>query len=168
MRRQTFRNVALLVFGLLLLASWLFWQRTSSVHQRIQRSEASIELLTRDLRASNRRAKMLEDLDQLTIDENSATRLDILRHLNLEQSELEFSLNSKSVQTINGTDLHIRNFTIHAPSLSYGKTLETIDWLHSSGKVTLQQITIKPGDDYGDSVDVELKGVLYGLEKKAK
>jgi type II secretory pathway component PulJ len=167
-RRQTFRNAALLVFAILLLASWLFWQRTAKVNERVQRTESSIELLTRDLRASNRRAKMLEDLDALTINENSATRLDILRHLNLEQSELEFGLNSKSVQKVNGTNLYVRNFTIKAPSLSYEKTLETIDWLHQSGKVTLQQIIIKPGNDYGDSVDLELKGVLYGLEKKSQ
>lgn len=164
MTRTSFRNLSFLVIALLLLASFMVFRKGQEFQVNIERATKQKERLTRDLRASNQLSVALSTLDKLTIDEREATRLDILRHLNLEKSELDFAVSSKSQRKIGGTSLFARTFTLSG-ELPYNRVLEQIDWLHSTKKVAINEIVLEPGRGFGDSVKFKVGGVLYGLDK---
>ena len=141
--------------------------RKGQEHQaRIVRATAIKERLTLDLRAGSQRSAALAALDKLTIDEANATRLDILRHLNLEKSDLTFNLTSKAVRKVGAIDLYIRNFNLSGSDATYGKALEMIDWLNSTNKVAVNTVALQSGTGYGDSVAFTVNGILYGLDKE--
>lgn len=166
MTRLAFRNFWLIVVALLLIAAF-FVMRKGQEHQgRITRATGIKERLTLDLRAGSQRSAALAALDKLTIDEANATRLDILRHLNLEKSDLTFNLTSKSVRKVGPVDLYIRNFTLLGSDVRYGKALETIDWLNSTNKVAVNSVLINAGSGYEDSTAFTVSGILYGLDKE--
>lgn len=167
MSRTSFKNFWLLVVALLLLTSFFVFRKGQEFDVKIEKSEKKKDRLTRDLRTSNQLSVALSTLDKLTIDEGQATRLDVLRHLNLEKSELNFGVSSKSERKIGTTRLFARTFTLTG-ELPYNRVLEQIDWLHGTKKVAINDVLLEPGKEYGDSVKFKVGGVLYGLDKSGK
>ena len=167
MTRTSFKNLSLLVIALLLMASFIVFRKGQEFQTQIEKSNKKKERLTRDLRTSNQLSVALSTLDKLTIDEQQATRLDILRHLSLEKSELDFGVSSKAERKIGATRLFARTFTLKG-ELPYNRVLEQIDWLHGTKKVAINEIVLEPGKSYGDAVKFRVGGVLYGLDKSGK
>ena len=165
MTRQLFRNVSLLIMAVLLITVWLLWGQVQQAQSTVQSTEDAVTSLQRELRASSKRAEALAEVDRLTIDENNATRLDVLRHLGLEESALEFTLNARTERPIGTTTLFVRNFSVVGAGLAYHEALELVNYFNASQKVAVQQVILTPGDGYGDSVNLQVSGVLYGLAK---
>lgn len=130
----------------------------------ISSAEAKKNQLQRDLRAGNLFSAALADLDNFTINENNATTLDILRHLGLEESVIDYQTRSRSIRPIAGTDLYVRRFTLEG-TMSFANAMSQIDWLHNTNKVVINQIELEPGAEYGDVVTFKLEGTLYGIRK---
>src|SRR5690606_4483204 len=129
MSRTGTRRIWLFLIGILLLTAFFTHKKAQSFQVDIASAEAKLEQLERDLRAGNLFSAALADLDSFTIDENESTTLDILRHLNLEESSIKYETRARSVRPVGGTDLHVRRFSLNG-EMKYSDVLAQIDWLH--------------------------------------
>ena len=164
MTRTGTRRMWILIICALLLGAFFTMRQSQSLQVEIAAAEGKRDQLNRDLRAGNLFSAALADLDNFTIDENKSTTLDILRHLNLEESAMKFETRARSIKPVGGTDLHIRRFALSG-LMSYAGALNQIDWLHSTNKVVIGRVNITPGKGFGDVVQLRIEGTLYGLNK---
>lgn len=164
MTRSSSRRIWLAVIAGLLLGAFLVFRQGQTYQDDISRKESQVSQLRKDLVAGNQFSALLTELDNITIDENRATTLDILRHLDLEESTMFYSTKSKTSRPIGGTTLYTRRFTLEG-EMSYQEALAQVDWLHNTNKVVLNKVTMKPGAGFGNTVKLTIEGTLYGLEK---
>lgn len=157
------RFTLVLVLLLLLVASYVY-SLGNDVRLDIDRRKQTANRLRQDIDTGNVFSTARADLDNLTLDENNSTQLAILRHLDLQESKLTYRTKSKSVKSVNGTTLIVRRFTLTGET-SYQEILSQLDWLQTSKKAVLTNASLKTGIEYGNSVFVEIEGLLYGLDK---
>ncbi|MDD9912130.1 MAG: hypothetical protein OXQ96_03665 [Alphaproteobacteria bacterium] len=169
MGRTSFRNLWLCVVVILLGTAWFLFQKAEKVWASISQTEAMIIQLRREKNNVENLSASLTELDSLTVDERNTTRLDLLRHLNLETKDYKFSLVSRQEEQLGGIKLFVRKFEL-ATELPYAKALQLADTLHANKKVVLHSYVMFPvgssANMYGDLVSIKMKGSLYGLEKK--
>lgn len=162
-RTATKRFSFIIVLLLLVLASYIY-SLGSDVRLDVGRREQASVKLREDIDMGNVFSAARADLDNLTLDENNSTQLAILRHLDLQESKLIYRTKSKTVKDINGTSITVRNFILTGET-SYQEILSQLDWIQTSKKAVLNRAILKTGSEYGNSVYVEIEGLLYGLDK---
>lgn len=164
--RSTTKNIWILAILSLLVGTFLMYRKAENLQVDVGRKEDDRRKLSRDLRAGNLHSAAIADLDNFTVNEANATTLDILRHLDLEESDLEYRTISKTSRKIGGTTLFIRKFTIRG-QMTYQEALAQADWLHNTNKVVINKVNIRPADAESGRNLVELlvEGTLYGLDK---
>lgn len=163
--RSTFRNITLLMTIGLLLAAVLVFRWASQAGQNIENRMFELANLQQELQNAARLSAALSDLDQLTIDEQTATRLNILRHLGLEQSTYNFSISSKQIRAVGDASLFLRDVVLTA-TLPYAGALALADRLHNTKKIVINSLQVRPSSLAGDNVELVLSGTIYGLEKQ--
>lgn len=162
-RTAASRFTLVIVLMLLLVSSYVY-SLGNDVRLEIDRSKQTANRLRQDIDMGNVFSAARADLDNLTLDENNSTQLAILRHLDLQESKLSYRTKSKTVKNVNGTTLIIRTFILSGET-SYQEILSQLDWLQTSKKAVLTKANLRSGIEYGNSVYVEIEGLLYGLEK---
>jgi hypothetical protein len=120
--------------------------------------------LGQEFENANRLNIALNELDGLTVNEQTATQLDILRHLGLEQSELEFRMESREVRSVGNTGLYVHNVRLGG-SLPYPAALYLADRLQNTKKIMISSIVLTPVNDGPNRVAFTLTGRIYGLDK---
>lgn len=165
MTRTSFRRVWVVGIFLLLSAAVYMYRAGEDYQKEISQASTKREQLIRDLRASNQLSAALVDLDNFTIDEQGITRLDLLKHLNLQESSLQFKPGRRSEKKIGTTTLYMREFTLSG-TLPYAAALEQLDALYNTKKVVLDRMELAAGRGFGDAIEFDVTGTLYGLEKK--
>lgn len=164
MTRTGNRRLWLVIILGLILAAYYVLGMAQDTQIDISSAESRKNQLQRDLRAGNLFSAALADLDSFTINENNATTLDILRHLGLEESSMDYQTRSRSIRPIAGTDLYVRRFTLEG-SMSFAAAMSQIDWLHNTNKVIINRVELEPGEGFGDIINFVLEGTLYGIRK---
>lgn len=164
MNRSTFRNMWLLSTLLLLALSFLVFQKGRTEQDEIANQVFQLNSLQSELENAARRALALDELDKLTINEKTATRLDILRHLSLEQSGYDFVVNARQTKQVGDSQFYLRSVTLTA-NLPYANALALIDRLHATKKIIINKIELKQSATPGDNVGLQLDGTIYGLDK---
>lgn len=163
--RSTTKNIWILGIISLLAGTAMMYRKAEDLQIDIARKEDERRQLTRELRAGNLHSAAIADLDNFTINEANATTLDILRHLDLEESDLEYRTVSTTSRKIGNTTLYTRKFTIRG-QMAYQEALAQADWLHNTNKVVIDRITIRPSKAAtGNLVELVVEGTLYGLDK---
>ena len=84
-------------------------------------------------------ARQHNQLDDFTIDERNATRLDILRHLELQATGYDFRLEASQSVDAGGVSLFTRQFILKA-TLPYAQALALADRIHNNPKVVIQSL----------------------------
>lgn len=165
MIRSTYRNLMLLMLVLCFGLSFYLFRKTQDVQLEIGTFQNDIIRLRQELENAQSLNVALNELDNLTITEQTATQLDILRHLGLEQSKLNFMLESREEQLIGDTRLYVHNVRITG-SMPYETALNLSDKLQSTKKIVLDviELTNQPGDT-NNFIGFALSGKIYGLEK---
>ena len=167
--RANFRNLWLLVSVLLIGGGWFMFQKAQERAQDVDRVIRTINQLRIEKNNQQALANALQKLDSLTLDERNATRLDILRHLDLQATGYKFRLQDRQGEEEGGITLYTRKFTLNT-TLPYSQALNLADKLHNNPKVVLDTYKLSRvtllDDIYGDAVQLELHGTLYGLEKQ--
>ena len=153
----------LIIIGLIITAYYVLGT-AQDTQVDISSAESKKNQLQRDLRAGNLFSAALADLDSFTINENNATTLDILRHLGLEESVVNYKTMSRSIRPIAGTDLFVRRFNLSG-EMTFAEAMSQIDWLHNTNKVVINTVELEPGEGFGDIVSFNLEGTLYGIRK---
>lgn len=166
MTRTGYRN---LMFSLVVLFAGLavfLFMRCQTFEEEIVNRQNELTRLGQELENAYRLNIALTELDQLTINEQTATQLDILRHLGLEQSDLRFTAESRDVQTIGNTSLYVHAVRLEG-DIAYPAALNLFDRLQNTKKILINKIEIsRPGTDNGDNqVSIVLGGRIYGLDK---
>lgn len=164
MIRSTFRNVMLAMLVACFGLSYYLFTLTQEWQMRIVERESDIVRLNQELENAQNLNVALTELDSLTITEQTATQLDILRHLGLEQSELNFSLEARDVQQVGGTSLYAHRVRINGP-MSYESALALADRLQNTKKIVLDAIEIQAPPQGSMDVTMNLVGRIYGLDK---
>jgi hypothetical protein len=162
--RQSFIKISMLVIMLLLLMATLIYRVINQQAVLIQAKEQELVNITRELENMAKLSNALIMLDELTIDEKMATRLNLLRHLELEKSSYKFDIVSKQTKQIGDVNLFLRQIDIRA-EMPYFAALLLADRLHNTRKMVINQIELSRVNTPGDNVGFYLKGTLYGLEK---
>ncbi len=169
MKRTVFRNIWLFLIFVLGVSAWLLYQQANGLAAQIDRVDGNLLLLNRERNNVEQLSKALEQLDSLTVDERYTTRLDLLRHLDLETANHEFIVRSPQTKEIGNTALYIRDFTLMA-TMPYADALALADRLHANGKTVLSSYKVttilRNQELYGDWVNLEINGAIYGLEKR--
>ncbi|MCP4355834.1 MAG: hypothetical protein GY793_09445 [Proteobacteria bacterium] len=151
------------VLSLLFVTSYIY-SLGNKVRLDVDLRKQTADRLRQDIDLGNVYSAARADLDNLTLDENNSTTLAILRHLDLQNSKLTYFTKSKTVKNIDGTTIITRKFELKGET-SYQEILSQLDWLQTSKKAVLTKTLLRPGTDFGNSVYVEIEGLLYGLDK---
>lgn len=171
MKRQSFRNFWLISILTLLASAWFLFDRAQNELMLAEYADANLLELKRERRNMETLAQDLARLDKLTIDSKSATRLGILRHLDLEDKDYDFKLGSSQDVQVGAAILTIRGFDLKA-NLPYAEALQVIDVLQANPKVVLYEYALTGVNEgemlYGDMVKLSTRGALYGLQKNAE
>lgn len=165
MTRTGYRNIMLLgLAGLVGISTFVFLQGQKE-QEKITEAQNQLTKLRQELENAARLSAALTELDQLTINEKTATQLDILRHLGLEQTDINFMLESREVRTVGDTNLYVRTARLEG-QLPYAAALYLADRLHNTKKIVLTQMQIDPLFDGPNKVRLQLAGKIYGLDKQ--
>tara|TARA_Y100001960_G_scaffold302080_1_gene352755 strand:+ start:5908 stop:6423 length:516 start_codon:yes stop_codon:yes gene_type:complete len=162
--RTAAKRFTLIIVLLLLVISSYVYSLGSDLRLDISRKKQAADRLRQDIDTGNVFSAARADLDNLTLDENNSTQLAILRHLDLQESKLIYRTKSKTVKNVNGTNMTVRRFVLTGET-SYQEILSQLDWIQTSKKAVLTSAILKAGSSYGNSVYVEIEGLLYGLDK---
>ncbi len=166
MIRSTYRNIMIgSLLGCFGLSYYLF--TTSQDFQlQIQQSNNDLIRLNQELENMQNLNVALTELDNLTITEQTATQLDILRHLGLDKSDYAFQLEARDVQNVGGTSLYIHTVQVSA-RLPYAEALGLCDRLQNTKKIVINEMTLDaPMPSANDNlVGLVIRGNIYGLDK---
>jgi len=162
--RTAARRFTLVIVLLLLLITSYIYSLGNDVRVEIDIRKQTADRLRQEIDTGNVFSAARADLDNLTLDENNSTTLAILRHLDLQESKLDYRTKSKVVKNINGTTIIVRRFILSGES-TYQEVLSQLDWIQTSKKAVLTKAKLRTGLGYGNSVYVEIEGMLYGLDK---
>ena len=165
--RSTTKNIWLLAMALSLGGAFFTYRQAEVLQAQTQSQEEQRRKLSLELRAGNLHTAAMIDLDNFTINERDATTLNILRHLDLEESNLTYRTTTRTQRKIGGTNLYTRRFVLNG-KMSYQEALAQADWLHDTNKVTINKISLKPAsgrEDSSNHVQLDIEGTLYGLDK---
>jgi hypothetical protein len=165
MIRSTYRNLMLGLLGVCFGISFFVFRTSQNYQSDISNRESDIIRLGQEYDNAQSLDVALKELDSLTITEQTATQLDILRHLGLEQSTLDFNLESRESQSMGATTLYIHNVRI-AARMPYPAALQLADRLQNTNKIILNAIELAPtpGTDSSD-IALTITGRIYGLDK---
>lgn len=167
MTRTKFKWLCLISIALILGAAFFAFNKTQEMKFDIARAERDKDRLTRDLRAGAQVSADLKTLDDLTIDQSTSTKLDVLRYLGLEDRDVEFTESGQSSRRMGETVLFIRNFKLKpSGDVSYAEALRLVDWVHNNKAAVVTDVLLKQGSGFGDVINVEIGGTLYGLQKR--
>lgn len=162
--RRSFRNMSLLLIALLLSLMLLIFNWAQGEGEGITNKTYQLNDLSSELENAARRSAALNELDQLTINEKTATRLDILRHLGLEQTDYNFVVNARTERSVADARLYTRLVQLDA-QVPYAAALELVDRLHDTRKIVITRIQLERSAEPGDRVMMRLEGTIYGLDK---
>ncbi len=164
MIRSTYRNLMLILLVVCFGIAFYVFRMSQDYQLQITDRQNDITRLNQELENARSLDVALTELDNLTITEQTATQLDILRHLGLEQSELNFQMESRDVQAVASTNLYIHNVRISGV-MSYEAALALSDRLQNTKKIVLTSIEIlAPAQDTND-ITLNVSGRIYGLDK---
>lgn len=164
MTRTKFRQLWMLVVGMMMLATSYSYNNFKEIGDNIKKRNIVKNQLEVDLLTGSQMISALDELDSVTLDESKSTRLDVLRYMGVESSNFKIFTENPVKKTVIGTDVFVRKFKLTG-KLPYTRALDQADLFHNLKKVNLQQVLLKPADGYGDIVDIEMKGAIYGLQK---
>ncbi|MBI1308534.1 MAG: hypothetical protein GC129_01570 [Proteobacteria bacterium] len=166
MTRSSYRNIMLVTLAALMALSAFIFFSGQSIEEEILTRQNQLTRLNQELDNAARLSAALTELDQLTIDEQTATQLDILRHLGLEQTDINFTVDSREVRTVGENNLYVRNVSIEG-DLDYSTALYLADRLHNTKKIVINLIQLTPSYGQKNKVHMRLTGKIYGLDKKS-
>lgn len=162
--RTTFRNIWLLTIALMLVIAFTLYRQAVNTQDDMASQQMQLAALRAELDNASRRSLALDKLDGLTINEKTATRLDILRHLGLEQTEYDFQVNTRQARQVGDSSLYLRNVRLEG-DMPYAQALDLLDRLRATNKIVLNKMTLRASPKTGDNVHMILEGTIYGLDK---
>ena len=165
MTRSGFRRLWLLVLIVLMAVSYFVYNKTTDKKSQIDRQIVAKGRLIDEREASKMMASKLEKIDELTLHEQDATFLDILRFLSLEEERaFEFSSGTKVSQSVGDIMLFERNFVLKG-SLPYRIAQQRIDELYENPRITVLGVKMQHINKPGEIVAVEVSAKMYSLDK---
>lgn len=165
MIRSTYRNIMLTVLAACFGISFYLFRMSQDIQVEITERENDITRLNQELENAQSLNVALTELDNLTITEQTATQLDILRHLGLEQTEIGFQMESRDVQNLGTTSLYTHNVRITGIE-PYDQALALCDRLQNTKKIVLTSVEINvPSVQASANVNFSIAGKIYGLDK---
>jgi hypothetical protein len=167
MTRGQVRTLWIAILLLLAVATTVSYQFIRGVRAQIGQKQTELAASRQELDNVSRLSAALAVLDRLTIDEGTATRLEILRHLGLEQTDYDVDIGSRQQKQVGGVNLAYHTIKVTA-QLPYIAALTVADQLYNTGKIVVTGLTLNTPDPNHPEADVrlELQGTLYGLEKR--
>jgi hypothetical protein len=150
---------------MLLVGTLVVFEFNSSETIVIQQHQSDLAASRQELENVSRLSTALKKLDQLTIDENTATRLEILRHLQMENNDYNIVIGARSPHVVGSVALTQRQITITA-DLSYADAMALADRVYNQGRMNVTGVTLSNApDNSGAEVEIKIEGMLYGLDK---
>lgn len=165
MTRSGFRRLWLLVLVVLMGASYMIYNKTTDKQLQITSQMRTKQLLLIQRESSKAMAEKLKKIDELTLHEQDATMLDILKFLSLEEDRtFEFSSGVKLVQPLGNVQVYQRGFELEA-TLPYKLLQKKVDELYEDDRVIIDEIKLEHVDEPGSLVHAKILAKMYALDK---
>jgi hypothetical protein len=164
MTRTTSKRIWMFVIVALLGGALFSFIKTQDFQTILVQKEGQRQRLNTELRRGNQFNIDVGELDNLTINERTATVLEILRHLGMEDSTMRYQTRAKTTRKIGAASVYTRRFSLEGV-MSYQNALAQIDQLNDTNKVVLNKVMLEPGEGFGNIVNLYIEGTLYGLDK---
>ncbi|PIZ30664.1 MAG: hypothetical protein COY40_04105 [Alphaproteobacteria bacterium CG_4_10_14_0_8_um_filter_53_9] len=163
--RQTLRNMILMGSVVLCGAAIMAFRQGQSLQVKAQQLGFEQSALRQELENTARLSANLGELDKLTISEVDATRLNIMRHLGIEQHNYDFSINNRQVRMVGGVEIFTRQAELNT-QLTYAQSMALLDHLYNTGKFTVSDVEVTASTaPIGDAVAMRIIGNIYALRK---
>lgn len=158
----------LLWFISLLIISGLSYYLFSLVRQtqaEIETQQLVLDDKIRELVNVQRLSASLAQLDNLTIDQKTATRLTMLRHTGLEKSVYKVEIGNMTEESVGNENVFVHDIRITAEKIPYSEALDLVDTLHNGDKVQLRDIKLESVTAEPGLLSITIQGEVYGLQK---
>jgi hypothetical protein len=165
MTRTSLFNICVLVLVICAAVAGLLWWQIGKAEEQLVTLRSTLSQKQAELANLSAMTEAQEKLDTLTLDERTSTQLDILKHLNLEQIDLNFTLNSRETRTVGDTNLIVRTVNLQVTQ-SYPEVQTLIDQLYANGKLQIRGLELIASEEpMNDAVSLRMEGMLYSIEK---
>ena len=166
MTRSSFRRAWLITLALMVGAAMYAHGEYEDALTKSHLMEKAVDRLTAERRSGSQITASLSDLDSRTIDQNSSTRLDLLRYLGLEESRLGIEFGNPSTKRVGNAELTVRTLTITG-KLPYEDAMNQLDYFYNTKKIAIKSMELRAVGvvNYDSSVEFSLKGEIYALHK---
>jgi hypothetical protein len=165
MTRTSLLNICILVLVICAAVAGLLWWQIGKAEEQLVNLRSTLSQKQAEFANLNDMTTAQEKLDVLTLDERTSTQLDILKHLGLEQVDLNFTVNSRETRTVGDTNLIVRTVNLDVTQ-SYPEVQALIDQLYANGKLQIRGLELTPSEEeMPDPVTLRMEGMLYSLEK---
>ncbi len=165
MTRSGFRRLWILVLVVLMGASYLIYNKTSDKQLQINSQLQTKKLLILQRESIQSMAEKLRYIDELTLHEQDATRLDILKFLSLEEDRsFEFVPGTKIYLPVGSVQIYERGFDLKG-TMPYKQMQKKLDELYENERIVLKDIEIEHVDEPGSLVRVKVAAKMFALDK---
>lgn len=166
MTRSSFRRLWLITLACMLGAVWYAHGQYETSLKKVTLTQKSVDRLTAERRSGSQLTASLADLDSRTIDENLTTRLELLRYLGLEESNLKVSFGNPNTRQFGKNGLTVRTVLISGV-LPYEEALNQLDYFYNTKKVSIKMVNLAAVGvtNFSDTVNFSLTGEIYALSK---
>ena len=166
MTRSGFRRLWLITTSIMLGAAMYAHGEYETLVGKVGLNQKAVDRLIAERRSGSQITASLSDLDSRTIDENYATKLDLLRYLGLEESRINITFNRPATRRVGGVELTSRSVTVSG-AMPYEEALNQLDYFYNTKKMAIKSLTLThPGKQvYGDIINFNMIGEIYGLPK---
>ena len=157
----------MVVIGVVLFSAFIAFNQAQEYKMKADRAMRERDVYTRKLQANAQISADLRKLNESTIDQNTSTKLDVLRYMDLADDDIVLNESGETLRKVGRTNLYVRRFSVRPRvNVSYNEALRLADRMVNNPAVVVNEISLKVGKGYGDSTELEIRGTLYGLEKR--
>jgi hypothetical protein len=164
MSRRGYRNAMFFCLIIQLILAGVIFSRTQGLEIEISAAETNLISVQQERDNMARLSAALTELDQLTINETNLTQLDILKYLDLAQTDMKVSMKSVEEKQFGSGSLKVRTIELEG-AMPYPAAMNFIDRFHNNRKLIIRSIVMKVDDKERQNISFSVEGTLYGLNK---
>jgi hypothetical protein len=164
MSRRGYRNLMFFCLIFQLTLAGIIFSKAQDLETEISNAENNLVAVQQERDNMARLSAALAELDQLTINETDLTQLDILKYLDLAQTNITVTMKGAEEQQLGGGSLKVRTIGLDG-TMPYPAAMNFIDRFHNNRKLIIRSITMKVDDKDRQNIAFSVEGTLYGLTK---
>lgn len=164
MSRRGYRNLMFFCLIIQLILASVIFSRAQGLETEISAAEGNLVSVQQERDNIARLSAALTELDQLTINETNLTQLDILKYLELAQTDIKVIMKGAEEKQFGTGSLKVRTIELEG-AMPYPAAMNFIDRFHNNRKLIIRSVVMKVDEKDRQNIGFTVEGTLYGLNK---